>query len=51
MPRSADFSAINEAMLRWIEARLNNRPRKTLRYRTLLDVFAEAYIKPVANRR
>ena len=50
LPRSADFGAINETKLRWIEERLNNRPRKTLGYRTPLDVFAEGYINPVAIR-
>jgi len=50
LPRSADFNAITAQSLRWIEERLNNRPRKTLSYRTPLAVFAEGYINPVANR-
>ncbi|MBS3923814.1 MAG: IS30 family transposase, partial [Xanthomonadaceae bacterium] len=50
LPRSADFNAITAQGLRWIEERLNNRPRKTLSYRTPLAVFAEGYINPVANR-
>lgn len=50
LPRSLDFSTITEPQLRWIEGRLNNRPRKTLDFRTPLDVFAEGIINPVANQ-
>ena len=50
LPRSADFGAITGQTLRWIEERLNHRPRKTLGYRTPLAVFAEGFINPVANR-
>ena len=50
LPRSTDFRTLDDTRLRWIEDRLNNRPRKTLRYRTPRAVFAEGFINPVANR-
>lgn len=50
LPRALDFNTITEPQLRWIEGRLNNRPRKILGFRTPLDVFAEGISNPVANQ-
>lgn len=50
LSRAMDFSAITEGQLRWIEERLNNRPRKILNFRTPLDIFAEGITNPVANQ-
>lgn len=50
LPRSLDFGTITEQQLRWVEHRLNTRPRKTLRFKTPLDVFTEELLNPVANQ-
>jgi len=50
LPRDTDFRTITPERLREIENRLNTRPRKTLHYRKLLEVFNEGYVNPVANR-
>jgi len=50
LPRALDFNTITEPQLRWIEGRLNTRPRKLLGFRTPLDVFAEGIVNPVANQ-
>jgi len=49
LPRNTDFSTVTEQQLGWIEARLYNRPRKTLGFKTPLDVF-ENSVKGVANQ-
>lgn len=50
LPRSLDFGTITDAQLRWVEHRLNTRPRKTLQFKTPLDVFTEELLNPVANQ-
>ena len=50
LPRSRDFSLITDEELLWIEERLNTRPRKTLGFRTPLDVFTEEFPSTVANQ-
>ena len=50
LPRSLDLGTITDAQLRWIEHRLNTRPRKTLQFKTPLDVFTEELLSPVANQ-
>lgn len=49
LPRNLEFATVTDDRLRWIENRLNTRPRKTLAYRTPLDVFV-GEINPVANQ-
>lgn len=50
LPRQLDFAALTDEQLRWIEQRLNTRPRKILGFKTPLDVFAKEFNKRVANR-
>lgn len=50
LPRGLDFGTITDEQLRWVEHRLNTRPRKTLRFKTLLGVFTEELLNPVANQ-
>jgi transposase, IS30 family len=38
-PKGSDFSKITEGDIQWVTARLNNRPRKRLNYRTPRRVF------------
>jgi len=38
-PKGSDFSKITESVIQWVTARLNNRPRKRLSYRTPQRVF------------
>jgi IS30 family transposase len=38
-PKGSDFSKITESDIQWVTARLNNRPRKRLSYRTPQRVF------------
>ncbi len=49
LPRNRDFSTLTSDELSWIEARLYNRPRKTLGFKTPLPVFEES-ISSVANQ-
>ena len=48
-PRSRDFSDLTDEQLSWIEARLYTRPRKTLGFKTPLDV-SEDSVNRVANQ-
>ena len=50
LPRETDFSTITCEQLRWIEERLYNLPRKTLGFRTPLEVFSEESINTVADQ-
>lgn len=45
-----DFATITDEQLRWVEQRLNTSPRKTLGFKTPLDVFVEEFNKGVANQ-
>jgi len=38
-PKKSEFSKINDKQVKKVEERLNNRPRKTLRYKTPNEVF------------
>ena len=38
LPKKTDFAIISDEMIRFIESRLNNRPRKCLDYKTPLEV-------------
>jgi len=38
-PKKSEFSKISAKHLKQVEARLNNRPRKTLGYKTPHEVF------------
>jgi IS30 family transposase len=38
-PKGSDFSKITDSDIQWVTTRLNNRPRKTLSYRTPQRVF------------
>jgi IS30 family transposase len=49
-PRHLDFSTITDAQLRYAEQRLYNRPRKTLGFKTPLEVFFEGFINRAANQ-
>lgn len=48
LPKGTDFATICDEQLAEIERRINTRPRKTLDFRTPLDVFAEAFNQAVA---
>lgn len=48
LPRSRDFSTIAGDELNWIETRLYTRPRKTLGFKTPLEVFEDS-VNGVAN--
>ncbi len=50
LPRGMDFAAITDEQLRWVEQRLNTRPRKTLGFKTPLDVFVKEFSNCVANQ-
>ena len=50
LSRSMDFSTITNELLRWVENRLNTRPRKTLGFRTPLDIFTNEATRTVANQ-
>ncbi|OLH83040.1 transposase, partial [Xanthomonas oryzae pv. oryzae] len=50
LPRQADVSTITNALLRWIEQLLYNRPRKILGFKAPLEVFSEEVLKSVANQ-
>ena len=43
-PKKTDFTTITPAALNAVVHKLNNRPRKTLGYRTPIDVFNEAVV-------
>lgn len=49
LPRKLDFATVTDERLRWIEDRLNTRPRKTLAFRTPLAIFTRE-TRTVANR-
>jgi IS30 family transposase len=38
-PKKSEFSKINDKQVKKVEERLNNRPRKTLGYKTPNEVF------------
>jgi len=44
-----DLATISDERLRRIEQRLNTRPRKTLNFKTPLDIFAEEFKTAAAN--
>jgi len=39
LPKKTDFAKVTNATLKWIERRLNNRPRKCLGYLTPAEVY------------
>ena len=41
LPKKTDFSIISEAVIKEIENRLNNRPRKCLNFKTPSEVFTK----------
>lgn len=49
LPHKLDFATVTDERLRWIEDRLNTRPRKTLAFRTPLAIFTRE-TRTVANR-
>lgn len=50
LPRDMDFATITDEQLRWIEQRLNTRPRKILGFKTPLDIFVGEFNNSVANQ-
>lgn len=46
--RGTDFATVGDERIAEIERRINMRPRKTLGFRSRLDVFAEAFNQGVA---
>ncbi len=42
LPKGTDFRSISEEEIAAIESRINNRPRKCLKYKTPLEVFTQA---------
>jgi IS30 family transposase len=49
VPKKTDFSQISPEYIRMIEDRLNNRPRKSLGWKTPLQVFLSNFVKPNQN--
>jgi len=49
VPKKADFSQISPEYIRMIEDRLNNRPRKSLGWKTPMQVFLSNFVKPNQN--
>jgi IS30 family transposase len=49
VPQKADFSQISPEYIRMIEDRLNNRPRKSLGWKTLMQVFMSNVAKHNQN--
>lgn len=50
LPKSSSLKKVTRAKSRWIENRLNDRPRKTLGYKTPREVFFNLKPTPVASR-
>lgn len=48
LPRSTDLSQVTDAMIQWIEDRLNNRPRKGLGWKTPNQVI-QSYLQEVVH--
>jgi hypothetical protein len=49
VPKKADFSQISPEYIRMIKDRLNNRPRKSLGWKTPMQVFLSNFVKPNQN--
>lgn len=48
LPKGTDFATVSDQRIAEIERRINTRPRKTLGFRSPLDVFAETFNQGVA---
>ncbi|MDR2871560.1 MAG: IS30 family transposase [Xanthomonadaceae bacterium] len=48
LPRNMDFSTVSLAYLKWVEHRLNSRPRRILEFKTPLEIFSEEFNLNVA---